>query len=56
METSEIYGAHGIPIDKMSLTNEIQQVLHVIGKHKVSREIKQSSVQRYDHRFIKQVN
>ena len=31
METSEIYGAHGIPIDIHTFTDEIQQVLHDVG-------------------------
>ena len=30
-ETSEIYGAHGIPIDIQTFTDEIQQVLHDVG-------------------------
>ena len=40
---SEIYGAHGLPIYTVSLTNDIQQLLHDIGKLSIVNEIKHDS-------------
>ena len=49
-------GAHGLPKYVMRLANEIQQVLHGIGKQRIVNEIKSNSAYRYDRRVIQQVN
>ena len=40
METSEIYGAHGIPIYIQTFTDELQQVLHDVGGRIIGNGIK----------------
>ena len=40
----------------MSLTNELQQVIHNVGKQNISNGIQSKYTQRYDHRVIKRVN
>ena len=54
--TSEIYGAHRLPIDTTNLTNELQQVLHGVVKHRIVNVIKLKYTQRYHHRVIELVN
>ena len=54
--TSEIYGAYGFPRDIASFTNEIQQVLHGVGKLISGNGIKTQSAQSYAHRLIQHVN
>ena len=49
-------GVHGLPRDATSLANELQELLHGVGKHRISKEIKQSYAQSYSHRVIKWVN
>ena len=44
---SEICCSHGLPRDKTSLTNELQQVLHYVGKKSISNKIKSKSAQIY---------
>ena len=56
MATSEIGGEHGIPRDIGSLTNDLQQVLHDIGKRSIGNVNQAKYVQRYAHRFIQHVN
>ena len=43
METSEIYGAHGIPIDIQTFTDELQEVLHDVGEQIIGNVIKPES-------------
>ena len=56
MATSEIDDAHGLPRDIVSLTNELQQVLHDVGKLSISNGIQSKSAQRYACRVIQSVN
>ena len=54
--TSEIEGTHGIPRDIATFTNELQQVLHDVGKQRIDNGIKPQPAQRYAHRVIQRVN
>ena len=54
--TSEIYGAHVIPRDIHTFTDELQQVLHDVGVWIVINDIKPLSAQRYACRLIQRVN
>ena len=56
MATSEIYGAHALPRDVMSLTNDSQQVLHYIGNQDIGNIIQHISTKRHSRIVIKQVN
>ena len=56
MATSEIDGAHGIPIYTISLDNELQQVLHGVVKRSIIKENKPSSSEGYSHRATKRGN
>ena len=56
MAKSEIDGAHGLPRDIASLTNELQQVLHGVGKQSIGNVIQPKSAQRYARRLIQLVN
>ena len=56
MTASEIDGTYGIPRDATSLANEIQQVLHGVGKRMISKAIRHNYTQKYSHRVIKWVN
>ena len=56
MVTSEIYGAHGLTRDSISLANRLQHVLHGAGKSSISKKVKPSYAQRYAHIIIKRVN
>ena len=51
-----MYGLHGLPRYKMRFSNELQQVLHGIGKDRIGKEIKHSSEKRYSHGVIKWLN
>ena len=48
--------AHGLTIYAMSLANKQHQVLHGVGRLRVSKESKHNSAQRYTHRFLKEIN
>ena len=56
METPDIYGAHGIQRDIVSFTNELQQVLHAVGKQIIGTVIQQKYSKSYARRFIQRVN
>ena len=56
MEISEIDGVHGLRRDSISLANDLQQVLHDVGRRRIRNEIKHNYTQMYFHRFIEQVN
>ena len=56
MATSEIDGAHGLPRDIVAFTNELQQVLHDVGKLIIGNVIKPQSAQRYTHILIQCVD
>ena len=55
METLELYGVHGLPRDTTSPAKEIQEVIHDVGKWKISNRIQSKSAQSYAHRFIQRV-
>ena len=55
METSEIEGAHGLQRDAIILSDELQQVLHGVGKRSVFRDIKSKSSYRYPRRVIERL-
>ena len=52
MKTSEIKVLHGLPRDIANFTNELQQVLHDVGKKRIGNGIKPQSAQRYSCRVI----
>ena len=52
----EIDGAHGLPRDIATLTNELQQVLNDLCKQSIGNIIQHKTAQRYNHRGIKSVN
>ena len=56
MTTSEIDGAHELPIDILTFNNKIKQVLQYSGKRIIGNKIKPESAQRYSHRVIQRVN
>ena len=56
VETSGIDGAHGLPRDTRGLANEIQRIIHNVGKQRIGNTIIQNYAQRYSHRFIGRVN
>ena len=49
---SEIEGAHGLPMDTTSISIELQQVLHGVGRRHANNGIKANSVLRYARRVI----
>ena len=53
---SEIDGAHGLPRDISSFTNELQQVIRDVGKQIIGNGIQPQYSQKYAHRFIQHVN
>ena len=56
MATSEIDGAHGLPRDIQTSTDELQQVIHGVGGQIISNGIKPESAQRYACILIQRVN
>ena len=54
--TSEIYGAHGLPRDIQTFTDELQQVIHGVGGQSIGNGIKLASAQSYSRRLIQRVN
>ena len=52
MATSDIDGAHELPRDTPIFANEIQQVLHDVGKLSISNGIQSKYQQRYGRRVI----
>ena len=56
MPTSEIDGAHGLPRDIQTFSDELHQVLHYVGRKIIDNGIKPSSAQKYARRLIQRVN
>ena len=56
MAIPEMEGAHGPLRDAISITSEIQQVLHSVGKKRIVKDIKSNYTYRYPHRVIEWVN
>ena len=54
--TTEIEGAHGLPMDTTTISDEIQQVLHGVGRQDANKTITQDSALRYARRVIGCVN
>ena len=52
MATAEMEGVYGIPSDTISIKNELQQVLHLVGKISIVDDIKQNSTYKYSRRVI----
>ena len=49
-------GAHGLPGDIETFTNELQQVLYDVGKQIIGNGIKPQPAQRYSCRLVQRVN
>ena len=56
MATSKMEGVYGIPRDTISIKNELQQVLHLVGKIRIFDEIKKNSTYKYYRRVVFLVN
>ena len=56
MATLEIEVAHGLPRDSTSVSNEIQQVLHSVGRRDANKTIKTHYTLRYARRVIARVD
>ena len=56
MATTEIEGAHGHTMNTSIISNEIQQVLHGVGRQDVTKTITPDSALRYARRVIARVN
>ena len=52
MEATEIEGAHGLPRDTTSISDELQHVLHDLGRQYPNKTIKSCYVLRYTRRVI----
>ena len=49
-------GVYGMPRDTISIKNDVQQVLHLVGKIRIVDEIKQNSTYKYSCRVVFGVN
>ena len=56
MATIKIEGAHFLPRDTTPISNELQQVLHDMGRREANKTITPDSALRYAHRVIGHVN
>ena len=56
METTEIEGAHGLPRDTTTISDELQQVLHNVGRRDANKTITPDSALRCARRVIVRVN
>ena len=56
MEKTEIEGAHGLPRDTCTISDELQQVLYGVGRRYASNTITPESALRYARRLIARVN
>ena len=56
MATKEIEGSRGLPRDTTTISGELQQVLHDVGRRDVAKTITLDSALRYAHRVIARVN
>ena len=54
--TTEIEGVHGLPRYTTTISEELQQVLHGVGRRDVAKTITLDSVLRYARRVIARVN
>ena len=56
MATTEIEDSHGLQRDTTTISDELQQVLHGVGRRDVAKTITPDSALRYARRVIAQVN
>ena len=56
VETTEIEGANGLPRDTKTISDDLQQVLHVMGRQDANKTITPDSELRYYRRVIGSVN
>ena len=56
MATAEIEGAHGLPRDTCTISDELQQVLYGVGRRDANNTITPASAIRYARRVIARVN
>ena len=56
VETTQLEGAHGLPRDTTTISDELQQVLHGMGRQDANKTITPDSVLRYSRRVIGCVN
>ena len=56
MATTEIEGAHSLPRDISTISDELQQVLYGVGRRDANKTITPESTLRYAHRVISRVN
>ena len=56
MATTEIEGAHGLPSDTCTISDELQQVLYGVGRQDANNIITPESTRRYARRVIARVN
>ena len=56
MATTEIEGAHGLPRDTSTISNELQQVLPGMGRRDANKTITPDSTLRYAYRLIARLN
>ena len=56
MATTEIEGAHGLTRDTTTISNELQQVLHGVGRRDANKTITPDYALRYCRRVIAHVN
>ena len=56
MAKTEIEVAHGLPRDTTTISNELQQVLHRVGRRDANETITPESALRYARRVIGGVN
>ena len=53
-ETAEMEGTYGLPRCTISLTNDVQQVIHCVGKIDIVYDINSNSTMKYSRRVIEQ--
>ena len=56
MAETKIEGAHGLPRDTNTIYDELQQVIHSVGRRDANKTIKSRSALRYVRRVIARVN
>ena len=56
VEKTEIEGARGLPRDTTTISDELQRVLHGVGRRDVAKTITPDSALRYARRVISSVN
>ena len=52
MSPAEMEDVYGIPRDTISIKNELQQVLHLLGKIRIFDDIQQNSTYKYSRSVV----